>query len=129
MTQGQKETLNLIYVSISNGLLYSQVLYADDTFSRSGKDALRPIMVKFEWMKKSMEAKIGGHNLRDMDTLRYDEILRLLSHLPDTAQADLEKLIANYVDKYAMDKMSELQKPVHSDYSEEEAQPTDLSDL
>ncbi len=129
MTQGQKETLNLIYVSISNGLLYSQVLYADDTFSRSGKDALRPIMVKFDWMKKSMEAKIGGHNLRNMDTLRFDEILRLLSHLPDSEQAELEKLIANYVDKYAMDKMSQLQKTVHPNDSKEESKSTNLSDL
>lgn len=126
MTHGQKESLNLIYVSISNGLIYCQDLYSDDTFSRSGKDALRPIMIKFEWMKKSMEAKIGGNNLMHMDTLRYDEILRLLSHLPDTAQADLEKLIADYVDKYAMDKVQKLQEPIHSDDSQEEAKPTNL---
>lgn len=129
MTQSHKESLHLIYVSICNGLLYSEVLYADETFTRSGKDALRPIMVKFDWMKKSMEAKIGGHNLRNMDTLRFDEILRLLSHLPDSEQAELEKLIANYVDKYAMDKMSQLQKNVHPNDSKEESKSTNLSDL
>lgn len=129
MTQGQVESLNLVYTSVCNGYMYSSDLYNDQTFSKSGRDAIRPIMQKFEWMKKSIEAKIGSRNVRDIDTLRFDEILRLLSTLPVDAQAGLEKLIADYVDKYAMDKMSQLQTPVHTNDSEEEAQPTDLSDL
>lgn len=129
MTQGQVESLNLVYTSVCNGYMYSSDLYNDQTFSKSGRDAIRPIMQKFEWMKKSIEAKIGSRNVRDIDTLRFDEILRLLSTLPVDAQAGLEKLIADYVDKYAMDKVSELQTPLHTDDSEEEAQPTDLSDL
>lgn len=129
MTQGQVESLNLVYTSVCNGYMYSSDLYNDQTFSKSGRDAIRPIMQKFEWMKKSIEAKIGSRNVRDIDTLRFDEILRLLSTLPVDAQDSLEKLIADYVDKYAMDKMSQLQTPVHTNDSEEEAQPTDLSDL
>jgi hypothetical protein len=109
--------------------MYSRDLYKDETFGKSGRDAIRPIMQKFEWMKKSIEAKVGSYRIKDIDTLRFDEILRLLSTLPVDAQNGLEKLIADYVDKYAMDKMSELQTPVHTDDSEEEAQPTDLSDL
>jgi hypothetical protein len=109
--------------------MYSSDLYNDQTFAKSGRDAIRPIMQKFEWMKKSIEAKIGSRNVRDIDTLRFDEILRLLSTLPVDAQDGLEKLIADYVDKYAMDKVSQLQTPLHTDDSEEEAQPTDLSDL
>lgn len=129
MTQGQVESLNLVYTSVCNGYMYSSDLYNDQTFSKSGRDAIRPIMQKFEWMKKSIEAKIGSRNVRDIDTLRFDEILRLLSTLPVDAQDGLEKLIADYVDKYAMDKVSQLQTPLHTNDSEEEAQPTDLSDL
>ncbi len=129
MTQGQIESLNLVYVSVCNGYMYSSDLYNDQTFSKSGRDAIRPIMQKFEWMKKSIEAKVGSRNVKDIDTLRFDEILRLLSSLPADAQNGLEKLIADYVDNYAMDKMSQLQTPVHTDDYEEEAQPTDLSDL
>lgn len=129
MTQGQVESLNLVYTSVCNGYMYSSDLYNDQTFAKSGRDAIRPIMQKFEWMKKSIEAKIGSRNVKDIDTLRFDEILRLLSTLPVDAQDGLEKLIADYVDKYAMDKVSQLQTPLHTDNSEEEAQPTDLSDL
>ena len=129
MTQGQVESLNLVYASVCNGYMYSRDLYKDETFSKSGRDAIRPIMQKFEWMKKSIEAKVGSYHIKDIDTLRFDEILRLLSTLPVEAQNGLEKLIADYVDKYAMDKMSELQTPIHTDSYEEEAQPTDLSDL
>ena len=129
MTQGQVESLNLVYASVCNGYMYSRDLYKDNTFSKSGRDAIRPIMQKFEWMKKSIEAKVGSYRIKDIDTLRFDEILRLMSTLPVDAQNGLEKLIADYVNKYAMDKMSELQTPVHTDDSEEEAQPTDLSDL
>lgn len=129
MTHGQKESLHFIYISICNGLIYSTDLYNDDTFSRSGKDAIRPVMQKFDWMKRSIEAKVGGQNLKHVDTLRFDEVIRLLASLPNDAQSGLEKLIADYVDKYAMDKVSKLQSPVHSDNCEEETQPTDLSDL
>lgn len=129
MTQGQVESLNLVYTSVCNGYMYSSDLYNDQTFSKSGRDAIRPIMQKFEWMKKSIEAKIGSRNVRDIDTLRFDEILRLLSTLPVDAQESLEKLIADYVNKYAMDKMSQLQTPIHTNDGEKETQPTDLSDL
>ncbi len=100
MTLGQQESLYLIYVNIANGLIYSEDLCNDDTLSKSAKDSVRVLRDKFRWMKTAMELKTNSSLLKSVDTMRYDEILRLMSSLEDDQQDELECIIKNYIDKF-----------------------------
>jgi hypothetical protein len=46
-----------------------------------------------------MELKTDSSVLRKIDTLKYDEIIRAISSLPDELQDEVETVIVSYVDK------------------------------
>lgn len=98
MTQSQKESLFMLYVSACNGLYYGEDFLKSDAVY-SAKSAARPIVEKFRWIKRSMEIKTNSNILRSIDTLRFDEIFRLLMNLPDDKQDELEELIKKFVDE------------------------------
>ena len=97
MTIGQQQSLHLIYVNIANALIYAEDLCIDDTFSPNAKSAVRTIRDRLRWLKQAIEIKTRGSELRSIDTLRYDEILRVVSMIPRNMQDDLEKVIVDYV--------------------------------
>lgn len=97
MTINQQQSLHLIYVNITNALIYAEDLCIDDTFSSSAKSAVRTIRDRLRWLKQAIEVKTRGTELRSIDTLRYDEILRVVSMVPRNIQDDLEKVVVDYV--------------------------------
>ena len=97
MTIGQQQSLHLIYVNISNALIYAEDLCIDDTFSTNAKSAVRTVRDRLRWIKQAIELKTQRDVLKSIDTLRYDEILRVVSMIPSSMQDDLEKLIVAYV--------------------------------
>jgi hypothetical protein len=97
MTIGQHQSLHLIYVNISNALIYAEDLCIDDTFSTNAKSAVRTVRDRLRWIKQAIELKTERDVLKSIDTLRYDEILRVVSMIPSSMQNDLEKLIVGYV--------------------------------
>lgn len=97
MTQGQHESLFMTYVSACNGFMYTDDLRKDKSLSPHVRQSVNIICNKFEWIKKAMELKTDSSVLRTVDTLRFDEILRLMSCLNDEEQDDLEKLIREFV--------------------------------
>ena len=99
MTTGQQESLYFIYVNVNNAFIYSEDLCSDDTVSSTAKQSIRVIRDKLKWIKTAMEIKTDSRLLKAVDTLRYDELFRLLSELDLEHQDALEKLIFNYVSK------------------------------
>jgi hypothetical protein len=87
LTSGQAETFALLHASVCNALIY-----AEDLLSYSGifKEAMPPILVKLRWLKSVIEMRIPFEKRAvQVDTLRYDEILRMLTHL---SQEDLDEI-------------------------------------
>lgn len=105
MTIGQQQSLHLIYVNIANALIYAEDLCIDDTFSPNAKSAVRTIRDRLRWLKQAIEMKTQRTKLQAIDTLRYDEILRVVSLIPTSMQDDLEKVIVDYVNS-RMDEIS-----------------------
>lgn len=98
MTQSQKESLFMLYVSACNGLYYGEDFLKSDA-PYNAKSAARPIVEKFKWVKKVMEIKTNSDILKNIDTLRFDEVFRLMMNLPDDKQDELEELIKKFVDE------------------------------
>jgi hypothetical protein len=89
----------LIYINVSNALAYSENLLLEDNISRVAKESIRVINNKLSWVKTAMELKTDSKLLKSIDTLKYDEIMRAVSSLPDELQDELEQVIVSYVDK------------------------------
>jgi hypothetical protein len=105
MTIGQQQSLHLIYVNIANALIYAEDLCLDSTFPPNAKSAVRTIRDRLRWLKQAIEMKTQRSTLQAIDTLRYDEILRVVSLIPTSMQDDLEKVIVDYVNS-RMDEIS-----------------------
>lgn len=97
MTEGQQESIYLIYVNVCNALIYADDILIDDTMSATAKGAIRVIRDKLSWIKKNMDLKAEQDVSKTVDTLRYDGVLRLLASMPEHNQGELEDLIVNYL--------------------------------
>lgn len=98
MTRGQKESVYMAYVSACNGFIYCDDLYNDKTVSPQARRDIGLILNKFKWIKTAMEIRANNDALKSVDTLRYDEILRLVMNLSEEQQDKLEKIIKKFVD-------------------------------
>lgn len=99
MTDGQKESLFMVYVSACNGYMYANDLEKDKNLHISIRQAASSMSNKFKWIKTSLEIRTDSSILRQIDTLRYDEILRLMMNLSDEKQNELELIINDFVNK------------------------------
>jgi len=97
MTQGQQESIYLVYVNVCNALIYAEDMLLDDTLSKSARDVMRVIRDRLRWIKTNMDIKAEQDVSKTVDTLRYDGVLRLLSSMPEQYQEELEDLIVNYL--------------------------------
>ncbi len=43
MTEGQQESIYLVYVNVCNALIYAEDMLIDDTLSKSARDVMRVI--------------------------------------------------------------------------------------
>ena len=98
MTQSQRENLFMVYVSASNGAMYADDLIIDETIDKFVRQNIAVISNKFHWIIKAMQLKTDSYLLKTIDTLRYDEIIRLMINLDPHQQDELELLIKNFVD-------------------------------
>lgn len=97
MTQGQQESIYLVYVNVCNALIYAEDMLLDDTLSKSASGIMRVIRDRLRWIKTNMDIKAEQDVSKSVDTLRYDGVLRLLSSMPEQYQGELEDLIVNYL--------------------------------
>ena len=96
MTTSQQESLYFMYVSASNGYFYADDLSTDDSLPPRIRADMRIIRDKFKWIKTSIELK-SSSALKSVDTLRYDELYRLMSMLDTKHENAIEKLINDYI--------------------------------
>jgi hypothetical protein len=97
MTEGQQESIYLVYVNVCNALIYAEDMLIDDTLSKSARDVMRVIRDRLRWIKTNMDIKAEQDVSKTVDTLRYDGVMRLLSSMPDKYQGELEDIIVNYL--------------------------------
>lgn len=97
MTEGQQESIYLVYVNVCNALIYAEDMLIDDTLSKTARDVMRVIRDRLKWIKTNMDIKADQDVSKTVDTLRYDGVLRLLSSMPEKYQGELEDLIVNYL--------------------------------
>jgi len=83
MTEGQQESIYLVYVNVCNALIYAEDMLIDDTLSKSARDVMRVIRDRLRWIKTNMDIKAEQDVSKTVDTLRYDGVMRLLSSMPE----------------------------------------------
>jgi hypothetical protein len=91
LTESQKESFELLYASICNGLLY-----AEDLLKTNLREPMAPMVTKLRWLKTAIELKIPADkrkSAREDDHLFYDELLRCATHMGKKEKESLEKFI------------------------------------
>ena len=91
LTEGQAESLELLYASICNGLLY-----AEDLLKTNLREPMSAMVTKLRWLKTAMELRLPPERrklAREKDHLFYDELLRCATHMTDEQKAKLEKFV------------------------------------
>jgi hypothetical protein len=91
LTESQAESLELLYASISNGLLY-----AEDLLKTDMRETMSAFVTKLRWLKTAMELRLPPEKrklAREKDHLFYDELLRCTTHMTDEQKSKLEKFI------------------------------------
>lgn len=101
MTESQRENLFMVYVSAVNGFMYADDLVIDKSIDKYVRQNISAISNKFHWIVKAMQLKTDPSVLKTIDTLRYDEILRLMMSLEPKEQDELELIIKKFVDGVA----------------------------
>lgn len=91
LTQGQAESFGLLHASITNALMYAE----DLKMSKRPElvESMAPVITKLKWLKSALDLKIPPERrpiARGIDTLRYDEIARLMVHMDKNQLDDLE---------------------------------------
>ena len=82
LTQGEKESFALLHANVSNALMYAE----DLKMSKRPElmESMNPVIIKLKWLKSALDLKIPPDRrpaARGIDTLRYDEITRLMTHM------------------------------------------------
>lgn len=96
MTNGQMESLHLIYVNVSNGLTYADNLLLED-LSKPARDSIRVVRDRLFWIKNAINIKLGVDLSKSVDLIRFDEVLRLMTTLNQKQQDELESIIIEYL--------------------------------
>jgi len=81
LTESQAESLELLYASISNGLLY-----AEDLLKTDMRETMSAFVTKLRWLKTAMELRLPPEKrklAREKDHLFYDELLRCTTHMTE----------------------------------------------
>lgn len=92
LTPSQAESFELLYTSISNGLLYAEDLLK----TKQMREPMAPVVTKLRWLKTALELRIPADRrstAREEDHLFYDELLRCATHMGDKEKKALEKFI------------------------------------
>lgn len=82
LTKGQLESFALLHANINNALTYAEDLYSYKVIHF--KDTMGPVVTKLRWLKSALDLRIPADRrpaARGIDTLRYDEIARLMAHM------------------------------------------------
>jgi hypothetical protein len=78
--------------------MYADDLVMDERIDKYVRQNIAAIANKFHWIMKAMELKTDSSILKTIDTLRYDEVLRLMMSLERDEQDELELIIKKFVD-------------------------------
>ena len=85
-----------MYANACNGYFYSDDIAHDDSLHAEVRRDMRIIRDKFKWIKTAMELKAGS-SIKAVDTLRYDELFRLMSELDAEHEDVIENMIRDYI--------------------------------
>jgi hypothetical protein len=92
LSESQAESFELLYASISNGLLYAEDLLK----TKQLREPMAPVVTKLRWLKAALELRIPTEKrgvAKQQDHLFYDELLRCATHMGEKEKKKLEKFI------------------------------------
>mgnify|MGYP006266239409 CR=1 FL=1 len=93
LTESQQESFELLYASVSNGLMY-----AEDLLRTKLREPMAPVVTKLRWLKTALELKLPPDRrklAREQDHLYFDELLRCVTHMDEKTREKLENYINN----------------------------------
>lgn len=96
MTQSQNESVYMIYVHVCNALAYAELLYMED-LSANARSSIRVIKERLAWLKKAIDMKVNTDVSKQVDVLRYDNVMRLMSAVPEEYQDRLEDTLVKFL--------------------------------
>lgn len=82
LTPSQTESFTLLHANITNALMYAEDLKM--TKRPELVDCMGPVVTKLKWLKTALDLRIPSERrpaARGIDTLRYDEVARLMTHM------------------------------------------------
>lgn len=94
LTKSQAESFQLLYASISNGLLYAEDLFKSQHIAF--RETMPPVLTKLRWLKTAIELRVTPDNrktAREQDHLFFDEMMRLMTHMNQEQKDALENFI------------------------------------
>ena len=82
LSESQSESFALLHANVTNALMYAE----DLKMSKRPEliDSMGPVITKLKWLKSALDLKVPSERrpaARGIDTLRYDEIARLMTHM------------------------------------------------
>lgn len=95
LNQSQTESFELLYANISNALMYAKDLGKIKEIN----PVINPIVIKLEWIMSSLNSRVPSDKkkyVREMDTLFYDEMLRIMSGMSNEEKKELETALKQY---------------------------------
>jgi len=82
LSESQSESFALLHANVTNALMYAEDLKMSNRPELV--ESMRPVINKLQWLKSALDLKIPPDRrpaARGIDTLRYDEIARLMTHM------------------------------------------------
>lgn len=82
LTQGQQESFALLHANVCNALMYAEDLGKNKEIHF--RETMPPVITKLRWLKTALELRIPADRrpaAKGIDTLRYDEMARLMAHM------------------------------------------------
>lgn len=92
LTESQSESMELLYSSVNNAILYAEDLSLDGRI----KPAMIQFLNKLRWIKTNIDIRIPADRRKEAesrDTLFYDELLRIATLLNQDQKDKLEKFL------------------------------------
>lgn len=91
LTEGQQESFALLHANICNALIYAEDLAKNKEIHF--RETMPPVVTKLKWLKTALDLRIPPDRRmlsKNIDTLRFDEIARLMVHMDDQQLNALE---------------------------------------
>lgn len=108
LTENQGELINLLCANIINANIYCESLISDNSLPVYVKsEVLRPMHTHLKFLHNAINLRVSGDmkgvfNNAFGDSMVYDEVIRLMVHLPPKGRTEVEDFIKSKFSEYLL---------------------------